>query len=275
MPSNIHFISGLPRSGSTLLSALLRQNPRFSAAVASPVASFFDALQPVLSRGEFAAVLGDETRSDMLHGVVDSFYARTRARLGANPVVFDSNRTWTARMAAVATLFPSARVICCVRDIGWILDSFECMMNKNPLLLPRLFNFQREPSVYARTEILMHGDTGLVGQSWATLHEAWFGEQAKRLVLVPYDHLVKEPKRTLQRLYAEIGEPYFEHNFNDCEYDEPEYDAYIGMPGLHAVRKKVEYRERKPSIPPDIFYKYAANQFWDKAELNSRGVAII
>ncbi|MBU0835751.1 MAG: sulfotransferase, partial [Gammaproteobacteria bacterium] len=26
-----HFISGLPRSGSTLLAALLRQNPRFHA----------------------------------------------------------------------------------------------------------------------------------------------------------------------------------------------------------------------------------------------------
>jgi hypothetical protein len=28
----LHFISGLPRSGSTLLSAILRQNPRFSPA---------------------------------------------------------------------------------------------------------------------------------------------------------------------------------------------------------------------------------------------------
>ena len=258
-----------------MLSALLRQNPRFSAAVSSPVASFFDALQPVLSHGEFAAVLSDETRTDMLHGLVDSFYGRTRKRLAADPVVFDSNRTWTARMAVVDKLFPSARVICCVRDIGWILDSFECMLNKNPLLLPRMFNFQREPSVYARAEILMHGDSGLVGQSWATLHEAWFGEQARRLVLVPYDHLVKEPKRTMQRLYAEIGEPWFEHDFNNAEYDEPEYDAYIGMPGLHTVRKKVEFRERKPTIPPDIFYKYAANQFWDKPEMNSRGVTIV
>ena len=32
----MHFISGLPRSGSTLLSAILRQNPRFYAAMSSP-----------------------------------------------------------------------------------------------------------------------------------------------------------------------------------------------------------------------------------------------
>jgi hypothetical protein len=32
MLNGIHFISGLPRSGSTLLAALPRQNPRFHAA---------------------------------------------------------------------------------------------------------------------------------------------------------------------------------------------------------------------------------------------------
>ena len=37
MRNGIHFISGLPRAGSTLLAALLRQNPRFSAGMTSPV----------------------------------------------------------------------------------------------------------------------------------------------------------------------------------------------------------------------------------------------
>lgn len=34
-----HFISGLPRSGSTLMEAILRQNPRFSAGMSNPVAN--------------------------------------------------------------------------------------------------------------------------------------------------------------------------------------------------------------------------------------------
>ena len=37
MPSRHHFITGMPRSGSTLLSAILQQNPRFRATVTSPV----------------------------------------------------------------------------------------------------------------------------------------------------------------------------------------------------------------------------------------------
>jgi len=33
----LHFISGLPRSGSTMLSSILKQNPRFTASMTDPV----------------------------------------------------------------------------------------------------------------------------------------------------------------------------------------------------------------------------------------------
>ena len=51
----IHFISGLPRSGSTLLAALLRQNPRFEAGMSGPLAGLFGALLGEMSaRNEFS-----------------------------------------------------------------------------------------------------------------------------------------------------------------------------------------------------------------------------
>jgi sulfotransferase len=275
MSTKIHLISGLPRSGSTLLSALLRQNPRFTAAVASPVASFFDVIQPIMSGGQFSVFFDDSSRADMLRGTVDAYYAQTLAKMPADPVIFDTNRSWTARTALLGKLYPQSRIICCVRDIGWTIDSIERMLAKNPLQLSRIFNFQTGGSVYARAEALMNYDGGLIGLAWSTLREAWFGDEAKRLIVVPYDHLVKEPKRTLSRLYTELGEKPFEHDLQNVIYDEADYDAFLGMPGLHTVRKKVEYIDRKPCIPPDIFFKYAPTQFWEKPELNTGGVTII
>ncbi|MEG3906006.1 sulfotransferase [Microcoleus sp. B4-C5] len=46
---NSHFISGLPRSGSTLLAALLRQNPRFHSAMTSPVGAQIDRMLSAVS----------------------------------------------------------------------------------------------------------------------------------------------------------------------------------------------------------------------------------
>src|ERR1019366_3139114 len=63
MENGIHFISGLPRSGSTLLAAILRQNPRFHAAMTSPVCGMYMALEGAMSRRNEAAVfIGDTQR---------------------------------------------------------------------------------------------------------------------------------------------------------------------------------------------------------------------
>src|SRR5207247_10077522 len=124
MRSTIHMISGLPRSGSTVLSALLKQNPRFSAAVTSPVAPLVGALlQNMSGASEFAVFFNDERRRTMLRGVLDSYYAE----VPADHVVFDTNRTWTGKLPLLHDIYPTSRVICCVREIGWIIDSIERM----------------------------------------------------------------------------------------------------------------------------------------------------
>jgi sulfotransferase len=76
-------------------------------------------------------------------------------------------------------------------------------------------------------------------------------------------------------LYAVLEEPWFEHDLQHLEYDEPEYDANLGMPGLHRVRAVVKPDARPPTIPPEIFRKYAGSNFWLKAESNSRGVLVL
>ena len=74
MHNGIHFISGLPRSGSTLLAALLRQNPRFSAGMTSPVGSLFNAmLRETSQRNEAAVFLDDAIRQRLLRAVFEAY----------------------------------------------------------------------------------------------------------------------------------------------------------------------------------------------------------
>ena len=58
-----HFISGLPRSGSTLLSAILSQNPCFHASMSGPLAGVFDAMLSELSdQNEFSLFISNDQR---------------------------------------------------------------------------------------------------------------------------------------------------------------------------------------------------------------------
>ena len=139
MPHAFHFIAGLPRSGSTLLSAILRQNPRFHAGMTGPVGSMIDALLRNMSMSnEFSVFTTDAQREALLRSVFATFYAD----IPDHHVVFDSNRMWCARLPLISSLFPQARVVCCVRDIPWILDSIERLIRKNKFQPSGIFNFE-------------------------------------------------------------------------------------------------------------------------------------
>jgi hypothetical protein len=60
---NYHFISGLPRAGSTLLSAILLQNPRFHAGMTSPVGALYAGMLQQFGAGtEFGPVITTDQR---------------------------------------------------------------------------------------------------------------------------------------------------------------------------------------------------------------------
>jgi sulfotransferase len=272
MIEKAHFISGLPRSGSTLLSALLKQNPRFHAAVTSPLALLFaTAINKMSGGSEFAVFFNDARRQAILKGIFESYYAG----VPGGSTVFDTNRTWTGRASVLGALYPHCRIICCVRDIGWIIDSLERQLRKNPLQFSRVFSNQPGPTVYARTGMLMSFEKGLIGLALSSLREAWFSDEAKRLIVIDYDRLASEPEAVLRRLYQELDEPWFKHDFDHVYHDEPDYDDELGMPGLHKVREKVTLEKRQISIPPDVFAKHSGLSFWKNPEMNLRKVLVI
>jgi len=74
MTKRFRFISGLPRSGSTLLSALLLQNLRFHAGMTNSVGSLFAGMVQQFSAGsEFGAVISREQRQRLSHGLFEIF----------------------------------------------------------------------------------------------------------------------------------------------------------------------------------------------------------
>jgi sulfotransferase len=261
MPNCLHFISGLPRAGSTLLAALLRQNPRFSAGMSSPVYNLFRSmLGETSARNEGAVFLDDDIRKRLLTAVFDAYYDLA----APEKVIFDTNRGWTTKLPALVALFPQAKVICCVRNPGWILDSIESLIRRNAFELSGIFNYDPGGTVYSRVEGLASA-AGMYGFSLNALREAVYGPQADRLLLVRYETLVANPLGVLAAIYGFIGEELHPHDPNHIEqsYDMIEFDQRLGTPGLHEVGRKVEARERRSILPPDLFARYERDAFWE------------
>src|SRR3954466_12777191 len=120
------FISGLPRSGSTLLANILAQNPRFHASATSGVLdvifnvrNHWDQLAQFQAMEDRAACEAAKRR--ILRAILDAYYGDD-----PRPVVLDKSRSWLAHLElAEAILGCRARVLVPVRDLREILASFE------------------------------------------------------------------------------------------------------------------------------------------------------
>lgn len=271
MLNGVHFISGLPRSGSTLLAGILLQNPHFHAGMTSPVGAMYMALEASMSRRHETSVFIEEAqRRAILKGLFTSYYEQVHSQ----KLVFDTNRAWTIKLNAIAQLFPQARVICCVRDIAWIIDSVERLVRGNAFEVSGLFGFDPGGTVFSRSNRLASSD-GLVGYALDGLREAFYSELASRLILVEYEALCREPGLVMQHLYRLLDVPYFEHDFENVEYQAEDFDLQLGAPGLHRVRRRVAWTPRQTVLPPIVFARFADDMFWRTAEAGRRGVPII
>lgn len=252
-----HFISGLPRSGTTLLSVILQQNPRFEASISNPLARFVRAIiQESTAQGGYGTECPPEKNKQILNGIFENYYDNPEKE-----VAFNVNRGWTLLLPTVKGLYPQSKVLLCVRDIAWILDSFEVLVRKNPYQFSSMFSPDENTNVYTRCESLLNPGRTL-GFAYGGVKQALSSEFRSSIYLVEYDKLAKNPEAMLKSIYKFLGEEYFEHDFSDVESTHTDFDDEAGLPGLHTTRKKVEFIERKTIIPPDILNSVSNMNVW-------------
>lgn len=255
-----HFISGLPRSGSTLLTGILIQNPRFYSNISDQLLNFFLGIVNSTYDRASSTLIDENVMLDSVNGLIDGYYKRIDKK-----VIFNCNRGWNKNVEYLKKINPNFKVICCVRDYKLILNSFE-MIYKNRRLIDPINN-----AIYNRTNdntlTVWHRTNYLANESFVrfaynAMKEAYYGPYRNHLLLVEYNDLTMNPKETMQKVYDFIGEPYYNHDFDNVIYSNVEYDELLSAPGLHTVRKKVEYKEPEIVLPPDLMQTYSNWEFW-------------
>lgn len=250
------FISGLPRSGSTLLSSILSQNPKCYTGIASSTGSLVDSLI-------YADFLGTNHNVTDLHikklvkAVFDTIYEDT-----PNEIIFDTNRMWSANIDMLHDIFPNTKMIMCVRSIVEILNSFENVYRKKLYSRNAAVYGNRIGTVHARCESLMDWD-GVVGYSLNGLKQAFHSKSSHCIYLLEYHSLVNNTEFEIKSIYDFLGIAHFNHNFNSLpQVSDGGCDAEVNMPGLHTVHPKVIQTNNHLFLPHDIIERYSNMEYW-------------
>jgi sulfotransferase len=265
MSKQIHFISGLPRSGSTLLCNILNQNPEFHATSTSGI---LDIVLAIRNQWEnlavFKAAPNKAGKAAVVNNILPNYVS-----IVDRPIYFDKSRGWIAHMEmAEVILGRQAKMIVPVRKITDILSSFENLYRKNahdwqfPQEKTHFYDWQ---TMEGRADVWMRSDQP-VGIAYNRIRDAISRGYSDRLHFVEFEDLVSKPKETMQAMYEFLEYEYFDHDFNYVEQVTQENDDIHGIPGLHVIRNKVEPLPAYGSklIGEQSYNKYDDAQFWRK-----------
>lgn len=278
MNKTFYFMAGLPRSGSTLLSAILNQNPRFHSGPSSPVVPMMLALENELSQDElFKAYPKMDQARQIIGSVLENFYTDVDC-----PVVFDKNRSWVNRPHYIRGYFDiEPKILCPVRNIDEILTSFIMMCRRNPYTGKGRVNFIDEMLIRSQQELTdenrcrVIAGPGILGQSFDGIRSILEQGQDKILHFIEYNDLINEPEKTMRGIYEYLGEEYFEHDFAKLENRHRENDSAIyGFADMHEVRRTLGSAAARPSevLSPEILALCQGQEFWRNISTESQDV---
>lgn len=230
MMNKLMFISGLPRTGSTLLSSILSQNPALHAEGNSAVCQLMWDMQQSCKFNASEQLLANnrqQTAIDLVSAIPDVYYKDI-----SNKVVFDKCRSWTIpdNMDMIKKyITETPKVIVLERPLTEIVESFVALRQDNGYtgnLEAGLLDDFSEPIVRS-----------LNGVNWAKQNNN--GE----FLFVSYNELTTDTKATIEKIYEFCELKSFEHDFDNIVNNHKENDEVYGMLGQHDIRPKVAKRK--------------------------------
>jgi len=258
----IHFLSGMPRSGSTILLNIMAQNPRFHVTSTSGILDIiFSVRNNWDNLIEFKATPNEEGKKRVLRGILQNYYADVE-----KPIICDKSRGWLAYIEmAEMILSRPPKILVPVRDIRDVLASFEKLHRKGAAthqMAQEKEQYFKWQTIEGRCEIWSSQEQP-VGLAFNRIRDAIARGHRDKMHFVKFESLTRFPERTLRAIYEFLDEEYFDHDFNNVQQVTWENDEVHGIKDLHTIRQKVEPMPPQwPHILGDAAEPYANTELW-------------
>jgi hypothetical protein len=246
----LHFLSGLPRSGSTVLAAILNQNPQTHVSTTSGLGAALDALattwhrEPLLEKNDRDRKKLANAMRGLIHGYYDEITSK--------PIVIDKARNWPLPVVVSAmaqVLGHKPRIIATVRSVP------DCMASFVRVAKPEnLDDF-----------IQQSGLTAHLKSSYQVL-QAGYQADPECFLFVEYEDLLADPRTQLQRIHDFLGLDPFEYDFEriDGSTVKEDDEGLHGVAGLHDIKPKLgrQHNQSPRDVLKHHYSEFCQPEFW-------------
>ena len=237
-----HFLTGLPRSGSTVLAAILNQNPGVYVTPTSPMLNVSVAMQKAWRDDPTVKANYCEDQARNLTKAILPAYWQHRSE----PIIIDKGRGWAKNMPTASALFGyPMKAISVERDLPSIMASWLTLLHKNP------HNF-------AERNVVQKGfqptDENLMAEMWFHMVQDCMEGKAQirqdapgQFIVINYDDLITDPEKEISRIEGFLGLPGWHYQFDNIVNATCDDDLIAwGLNGLHTIRPRLEKTARDP-----------------------------
>ena len=245
-------LTGLPRSGITLLASMLNKDKDIYVTTTSPFVEFLWRNYSIWDEGTYDGELDTDNirqaKIPFLRGLTELYYSQ----LTSKPMIIDKRRAWhgITNIEMYRDIFGAMpKIICPVRKVVEIITSYKVLYKKNNK------RWDYDDLKYNMFESGYYD----LKRSYAKYPECF--------LLVDYDNLVDDPHDIMNQVYEFIGRDQPEQNFEVIEATELE--GNYGLSGLHTLRSKLSKSDDNPEdiLTKDEFIKFVDWDFWATKEL--------
>ena len=263
------FLAGMQRSGATVLSAILNQNPDVWVSPASPL--FRMMLTQTQSHNELENI--DYSRSaaidDTIATIPHAFYQDKSAKY-----IIDKNLNWPNPLGVELInryITKDIKIICPVRNVLDVIVSFDTIVNAHPDSKNNQMDEQVLASTYSnlpladrRADFLMRHDKD-IALSLNFMRHALIPEYRHIFHFVDYDDLINNPEKEINKIYAFLEIEKYNHKFTNIkDRSGISEKSLTGIKNLHKIRPKLEKKSRRPEdvFLPETLRRYSGLEFW-------------
>ena len=228
----LKFLSGIPRSGSTLLNSLLNQRPDTYASNTSNLCDMICAFNKLW-----------ETNSTSVTAVTDGLkreecillLQKQRYDKIDKPIILDKSRGWPDLkiMELMTKVQEEVKIIATVRPIN------ECIASVYKLIRPT----EDSEYIYGREQLVRELSQYII-ESYKILRLG-YETYPDKFLLIEYSDLVNKTQEQMDRISDFIGVEKFTHDTNNVP-PSTEEDTIWGVKNLHKILPEVAKQEYSP-----------------------------
>jgi hypothetical protein len=265
----LYFLSGLPRSGSTVLAALLNQHPEIYATSTSGLTDLLSGVLNAWSSSESikSSIKNEEEKHSEIKEIVKNL-CFSKYKFVEKNIIIDKSRTWVIPIfidAMKDVLDHEVKIIATVRNVE------DCVSS-----MVRIAKPENVDEFLKKSELIKHVKASY--QFLAAGHE-----HAKDLIhYVDYDDLLSNPKLELQKIQNFLGISYFEYDINNIDGSlVKENDEEVwGIKNLHTIGSclKKQHFQSSKEVLGSRYEQFVQPRFWlgeDKSRIKDHPLDIM